>query len=110
MDVVPLSISLPRWVIVPARSSSTAGVVDVVVRGRIFGMRGVLSLSGRIGRRGRFSLFSFSICVGLWFFDWVVRVIRQISEDRGDCTSEEGKDGVEGMVGGLGESGMWNKR
>ena len=27
----------------------------------------------------------------------------------GDGTSEEGKDGVEGMVGGLGEFGVWNR-
>ena len=27
----------------------------------------------------------------------------------GDGTSEEDKDGVEGIVGGLGEFGMWNR-
>ena len=28
----------------------------------------------------------------------------------GDGTSEEGKDGVGGIVGGLGKLGEWNKR
>ena len=72
MDVVPLSISLPRHVIVPARSSSTAGVIDVVVGGRIFGMRGVLSSSRGIGRGRGFSFLPISVSVGLGFFDWVV--------------------------------------
>ena len=53
MDIMPLSSSLPRQIIVLVRSSSTVGNVDVVVEGRIFGMRGVSLLSGEI--------FTFSI-------------------------------------------------
>ena len=87
MDPWPLRRSLPRRVIVPIRSSSAAGVVDgivgVVVRGRAPGRRGVSSSSRGMGRRGGLSFLPIDVCIGERDLDWVVRVIRQISEDGG---------------------------
>ena len=80
VDVWPLRRSLPRWVIVPIRSSSTAGVVGgivgVVIRGRAPGRRGVSLLSRGIGRRGGFSFLPIDVCIGEGDLDWVVRVVR----------------------------------
>ena len=87
VDAWPLRRSLPRWVIVPIRSSSATGVVDgivgVVVRGRAPGKRGVSSSSRGIGRRGGLSFLPVDVCIGEGDLDWVIRVIRQISEDGG---------------------------
>ena len=87
VDAWPLRRSLPRRVIVPIRSSSTTGVVDsivgVIVRGRAPGRRGISSSSRGIGRRGGLSFLPIVVCIGSGNFDWVVRVVRQISEDRG---------------------------
>ena len=93
MDIVPLSSNLPRRIIVSVRLFFAVSVVDVVFREGVFGMRGISSSLGRIGRGGRFLLFPINICVGLGFLN-----------------SEEGMDGVDGMESGLGVSGVWNKR
>ena len=88
VDVLPLSRSLLRQVIVLARLSSAASVVVDVVIGviggrRTFGMQGVLSSSRGIGKGRGFSFLPINVCVGLGFFDWVIRVVRQISENGG---------------------------
>ena len=80
VDAWPLRRSLPRRVIVPIRSSSTAGIVGgivgVIVRGRAPGRRGVSLSSRGIGSRGRLSFLPIDVCIGEGDLDWVIRVVR----------------------------------